>query len=166
MIRCKLLRLWQIIAVVLVMSKVTFLWGADHPELKPFPAAAEGMERFVIVLPEKEREEGEWFKVELIPGKKMLSDGVNLMRLGAKIDPHPLPGWGYTYYEISGRDIAMSTNMALPEGTEQVEKFVSGLPLLIRYNSRLPIVVYAPRGFEIRYRIWQASETTRSAEKK
>jgi ecotin len=165
MIRHKFLRLWQIIAVVLVLSKVTILCGAEHPELKAFPPANEGMERFVIVLPEKERGQDEGFKVELIPGKSMPSDGVNLMRLGISIKPHPLTGWGYTYYEVSGRDVAMSTMMAVPEGTQQVEAFVAGTSLLIRYNSRLPIIVYAPKGFEIRYRIWNASETTKSAEK-
>ena len=56
--------------------------GAEHPELKAFPEAKEGMERFVIVLPHKERGEEDAFKVELIPGKTMPTDGVNLMRLG------------------------------------------------------------------------------------
>ena len=57
-----------------------------------------------------------------------------------------MKGWGYTYYEVTGRDVAMSTMMAAPPGTAQVEKFVSGTPLLIRYNSRLPVVVYAAEG--------------------
>ena len=30
--------------------------GAEHPELKAFPDAGEGIERLVIVLPDKERE--------------------------------------------------------------------------------------------------------------
>jgi hypothetical protein len=34
-----------------------------HPELKAFPAAADGMERFVIVLPDKDRREDTGFKV-------------------------------------------------------------------------------------------------------
>jgi ecotin len=59
----------------------------------------------------------------------------------------------------------MSTLMAVPPGTAQVTKFVSGTPLLIRYNSRLPVVIYAPQGSEIRYRIWQAPETAEKAEK-
>ena len=37
--------------------------------------------------------------------------------------------------------------------------------LQIRYNSRLPVVVYAPDGYEIRYRIWKASEAIEKAEK-
>ena len=36
---------------------------------------------------------------------------------------------------------------------------------LIRYNSRLPIVVYAPEGVEIRYRIWSAGPETKAVEK-
>ena len=141
------------------------VWGAEHPELKAFPAAEDGKERFVIVLPHKERGEEDAFKVELFPGKTMLTDGVNLVHLAATIEPQPLQGWGYTYYEVTGRDLTASTLMAVPPGTPQVKKFVSGTPLLIRYNSRLPIVVYAPKGYEIRYRIWQAPETTEAAEK-
>jgi len=34
---------------------------------------------------------------------------------------------------------------------------LGGEPYLIRYNSRLPIVVYAPSDVEVRYRIWRAS---------
>lgn len=133
--------------------------SAVHPELKPFPAAEQGMERFVIVLAEKTRAEEVDFKVELIPGKTMLTDGVNQVRHGSTIEARPLKGWGYTFYEITGQDMMMSTMMAAPEGSEKVEQFVSGTPLLIRYNSRLPIVVYAPEGYEIRYRIWNAGDT-------
>ena len=28
----------------------------------------------------------------------------------------------------------------------------------IRYNSRIPLVVYVPKGGEVRYRIWKAAE--------
>lgn len=138
---------------------------ASHAELKAFPPAMEGMERFVIVLPEKARGEDEGFMVELIAGKMMMTDGVNIMRLGSVIEPRPLKGWGYTYYEVTGSSQAMSTLMAPPEDAPMVEAFVSGKPLKVRYNSRLPIVVYAPKGFEIRYRIWKASGTTETAEK-
>ena len=58
-----------------------------------------------------------------------------------------------------------TTLMAAPEGAPKVKAFVTAAPLQIRYNSRLPIVVYVPEGYEIRYRIWQASETTSAAEK-
>jgi ecotin len=151
----------------LVISLALFSAGAlaaGHPELQAFPDAREGMERLVIVLPHKERGEEDGFKVELTPGKMMLTDGVNLMRLGSTIAPRPLEGWGYTYYEVTGSDVAMSTLMAAPEGGQKIERFVAGAPLLIPYNSRLPIVVYVPEGYEVRYRIWSAG-VTRKAER-
>jgi ecotin len=66
-----------LIAGLVVLSVSAF--GAEHPALKAFPAAKEGMERFVIVLPEKERGEEDSFRVEIIVGKDMLTDGVNLV---------------------------------------------------------------------------------------
>jgi ecotin len=130
--------------------------ASEHPELKAFPAAGEGMVRFVIALPHKERGEEDDFKVELIAGREMMTDGVNRVRLGSTIEPRDLQGWGYTYYEVTGSGETISTLMAPPEGAPQVRSFVSGTPLLIRYNSRLPVVVYAPQGYQIRYRIWTA----------
>jgi ecotin len=139
--------------------------AAEHPELKAFPAATEGVERFVIVLPHKERGEEDDFGVELIVGKEMLTDGVNTVRLGNSIAKRTVEGWGYTYYEIAGPATTLSTLMAAPEGAPKVKQFVTAAPLQIRYNSRLPIVVYTPTGYEVRYRIWSAAETTQSAEK-
>ena len=152
------------IIVVLALFSVQAC-AAIHHELKPFPAAEQGMKRFVVVLPEKTRAEEVDFKVELISGKTMLTDGVNQVRHGSTIEARPLKGWGYTFYEVTGQDTTMSTMMAAPEGSEKVEQFVSGAPLLIRYNSRLPIVVYAPEGYELRYRIWTASDAWNAIKK-
>ncbi|MBT3293728.1 MAG: proteinase inhibitor I4 serpin [Verrucomicrobia bacterium] len=132
--------------------------AADHKELKAFPPAKEGMKRLVIVLPHKERGEEDAFKVEIVAGKTMLTDGVNRMRLGTAIEARPLKGWGYTYYDVTGSGHAMSTMMAPPPGTPKVKRFVAGTSLTIRYNSRLPIVVYAPPEYELRYRIWKAPQ--------
>ncbi len=140
-------------------------FSAEHPQLKAFPAAKEEMERFVIVLPHKERGEEDAFKIEIIVGKEMLTDGVNLFRLGNTIEPRTLEGWGYTYYEVTGSSETISTLMAPPEGAPLVKKFVTAAPLQIAYNSRLPVVVYAPKGYEVHYRIWQASKKIRQATK-
>jgi ecotin len=42
------------------------------------------------------------------------------------------------------------------------ERFITigGDPFLIRYNSRLPVVVYVPKGVEVKYRVWSAGERT------
>ena len=138
--------------------------GADHPQLKAFPHAEAGMSRFVIALPHKERGDEDTFKVEIIVGREMLTDGVNLMRLANTIEPRVVQGWGYTYYQVAGPAIATSTMMAPAEGQSGVTRFVAAAPLLIRYNSRLPVVVYAPEGYQVRYRIWRATESAQPAE--
>ena len=38
-----------------------------------------------------------------------------------------------------------------------------GQPIGVRYNSRIPLVVYVPAGGEVRYRIWKASDKTEQA---
>ena len=50
------------------------------------------------------------------------------------------------------------TLMAIDPNAPKVHRFITigGEPYFIRYNSRLPIVVYAPEGVEVRYRIWKA----------
>ena len=153
----------QIFATALLLLGVA-TYAAEHPELKPFPMPGPGMERFVIVLPHKERGEDEAFRVELVVGREMLTDGVNLMRLGNSIEPRILTGWGYTYYEVTGPLATMSTMMAPPPGTERVKRFVAAPALHIRYNSRLPVVVYVPEGFEVRYRVWEAPKTFAKAQ--
>ncbi|MFV2055252.1 MAG: ecotin family protein [Thiohalomonadales bacterium] len=135
-----------------------FAHASDRTQLKAFPPAEETMLRYVIFLEHKERLEEDAFKVELVAGKTLLTDGVNQVRMGLSISAKPLKGWGYTFYEVTGTDAIMSTLMAAPEGAEKVEEFVAGAPLIIRYNSRLPIVVYAPEGVLIRYRVWKAGE--------
>lgn len=147
-----------------------FLFGTafaqGNSELKAFPPAEEEMARFVIELPEKSREEEEDYRVELIAGRMMETDGVNTYRLGNVIEPRNLEGWGYTYYEVTGPRQAASTLMAVPEGAEPVRRFVAAPSRLIRYNSRLPVVVYAPEEYEVRYRIWSAGEKSHTAERK
>lgn len=141
----------------LILLAKTSLAVAVEP-LDAFPAAEDGMTRFVITLPQKERGEEASFKVEIIVGRELLTDGVNQLQLGNVIEPRTLKGWGYNYYMVTGSSSVLSTLMAAPEGVEKVKQFVTAPSIQVRYNSRLPIVVYVPDGLEVRYRLWQASE--------
>ena len=152
-------------SVCVLLAGMVSLQAAEHEQLKAFPPAKEGMVRHVIVLPHKERGDDQNFSVELIAGKTMLTDGVNRMRLGYSIESRPLKGWGYTYYDVTGKGMAAGTLIAPPPGGKKVEAFVGGAPLKIRYNSRLPVVVYAPEGVEVRYRIWSAEAGWTPADK-
>lgn len=50
--------------------------------------------------------------------------------------------------------------MAVDPKAPKVARFIplGGEPYIIRYNSKLPIVIYLPEGAEVRYRIWTAAD--------
>lgn len=128
----------------------------DLQDIAPYPAAAAGQLRQVIWLPEKTNED--LLKVELVPGQVLQTD-CNTRSLMATLTAQELSGWGYSYYQISDVAGPISTLMACPEGTEK-EAFVAaqGDNFVLRYNSKLPIVVYAPQDIEVRYRIWTGNK--------
>jgi len=59
------------------------------------------------------------------------------------------------------------TLIAVDPNAPKVDRFIplGGEPYLIRYNSRLPVVVYAPEGVEVRYRIWAGESEMKVIEK-
>lgn len=143
---------WLILLSVLSLR----LSAAEHPELRAYPESVDGLVRHVIVLPHRERGEEDAFKVELMAGKVLSTDGVNRLRMSGEITEKIVQGWGYPYYQVSEPGPVASTLMAPLEGVQPVNRFVAMPGKLIRYNSRLPVVVYAPEGVEVRYRIWSA----------
>lgn len=132
--------------------------------LKAFPAAMEGMVRYVIKLPHKDRKEEGDYRVEIVVGQEMLTDGVNSIGLGGKMEQKDLKGWGFTYYEVTKLGPARSTLIGVPPGTPMVKRFVAGPSSIINYNSRLPIVVYVPKDAEVRYRVWKAPKEFEKAQ--
>lgn len=40
---------------------------------------------------------------------------------------------------------------------------VVGEGFMLRYNSKLPVVVYVPEDIEVRYRVWSASQDVQKA---
>lgn len=124
--------------------------------LKPFEAAAKGQQRYVIMLPKK-KQEANW-QVEIMAGKIMDVD-CNTRGLSGSVEPKTLNGWGYTYYEYVGEAHAFSTMMACPDDTTRKD-FVAAPSRMVRYNSKLPVVVYVPEGMSVRYRLWTAGPST------
>ena len=125
-------------------------------DMKAFPPAEKGMVRHVLQLPKQADESA--FKVELIVGKTVKVDAENRYFFGGKIESEVIQGWGYTRYLMRQLGPMAGTLMAVDPAAPKVDRFVAvgGEPYLIRYNSRLPIVVYVPEGVEVRYRIWRA----------
>ncbi len=132
-------------------------------DLKPFPPAEKGMVRHVIRLPEQPDES--LLQVELIVGKTIKDDMVNHKVYCGKIEEVTIKGWGYTRYVVSDLGGILST--LIGGSGPLVDRFVTlgGPPYLIRYNSRLPVVVYVPEGAEVRYRFWQTQPKAATAPK-
>ena len=139
--------------------------GHAADTMKAFPLADEGMVRYVLQLPKQDDESA--FKVELIVGKTVEVDERNRYFFGGKIQAETIEGWGFPRYIVSKLGPMAGTLIAIDPNAPKVSRFVTlaGEPYLIRYNSRLPIVVYAPEGVEVRYRIWSAGSDSRVMER-
>jgi len=131
--------------------------GRADDNLKAFPPAEKGMVRYVLQLPAIEDES--MCRLELIVGKPLMLDRQNSYHLGGQIEAETIQGWGYTRYVVKTIGPLMGTLMAVDPDAPKVERFITigGEPYLIRYNSRLPVVVYVPEGSEVRYRIWSGA---------
>ncbi|MFC6338746.1 serine protease inhibitor ecotin [Pseudomonas sp. CCM 7891] len=135
--------------------------AAKLEDIAPYPKADAGFVRQVIHLPVQANEEH--FKVEILAGKTMNVD-CNQHRLGGVLEEKNLEGWGYSFYRLEKVSGPMSTLMGCPDGKTRKDFVpVKGDGFVLRYNSKLPIVVYVPKDVEVRYRIWSASATVNNA---
>jgi len=119
-------------------------------ELHMYPPATGSLARHIITLPEQESEND--YKIEIYVGKVMEID-CNRHWLTGDFTEQDVSGWGYPYFEFSTNGQVMSTLMGCPPNSLH-DEFVHGKSELVRYNSRLPIVVYAPPEYEVRYKLW------------
>lgn len=127
--------------------------------------AADNLQAFLLQLPPQADESA--FQVELLAGKTVLVDEVNRYFFGGRIEEETIAGWGFPRYVVSPLRPMAGTLIAVDPNAPKVNRFITlgGEPYLIRYNSRLPVVVYAPEGVEVRYRIWSAAPAAHPMEK-
>ncbi|MCD6525901.1 MAG: serine protease inhibitor ecotin [Desulfuromonas sp.] len=150
-------------ALVLVLMLALCTTACAQPEqLTMYPAADPGYQRMLIHLPAVDNEQD--YEVELQVGK-MLAIDCNSYFFTGKMERKIINGWGYPYEVVSDIKGPMSTRMACSPGESEKEGFV---PLLLdevkrRYNSKLPLVIYVPDGFEVRYRLWTVTGPSRAA---
>jgi|SRR5699024_360710 len=130
-------------------------------KVAPFPEAKEGFERHVIWLHEEENEKER--EVEVLAGKTMEVD-CNIHWFSGELTQETVEGWGYNYFELNEVNGPMTTMKACPNGNK-MKAFVpvNGKGFKLTYNSRLPVVVYAPEDVEVRFRIWHAGKEIKSA---
>jgi serine protease inhibitor ecotin len=98
---------------------------------------------------------------------RTLGSSPGVIEVGGTIKEETIKGWGFPRYIVSKLGPMAGTLMAIDPRAPKVARFIKlgGDPYLIRYNSRLPIVVYVPEGVEVRYRIWTAGEEAKAIEK-
>lgn len=139
--------------------------GQAADNMKAFPPAEEGMVRHVLQLIRQDNESA--LKVELIVGKTVLTDEQNRYFFGGKVEAETIKGWGFTRYKVSKLGPMAGTRMAIDPNAPKAARFITlgGDSYLIRYNSRLPIVVYVPEGVNVHYRIWSAGMEIKEFEK-
>lgn len=133
-----------------VIWTTRFSGTAEEASTKAYPAAQPGYVKNVIVLPKKNNEEA--YKVELYAGLIQEVDCNNHSMLGV-IEEKLLDGYGYTYYNVKTEERILSTRKGCPD-QKKTTKFISTQPLIIRYNSNTPIVIYTPKDVQVRYKVY------------
>ncbi len=151
-------RLVLLFPVLLIAACATAM---SEQDLDPWPPADAGEARFVIRLPELDDESGR--RIELRIGRDLAID-CNRHWFGGTLERDTLAGWGYPMYRLVGVTGPASTRMACPEAQKRTAFVTVNLDEpFVRYDSKLPIVVYVPEGFTVRYRVWSADNVMRDA---
>ncbi|RKF13255.1 ecotin [Alginatibacterium sediminis] len=124
--------------------------AADHM----FAESLNGLQKYSVELPMLEDENV--VKIELVVSKAGEYD-CNERFISGSLDRKSLEGWGYSYYELAEYDKPMpQTLMACPEDMPK-RSSASIVPGELRnYNSKIPLVVYLPEGYDLAYRVWSA----------
>jgi len=134
-------------------------------DLKPYPAPAPGERRWVIQLsgllpssqdPAISAHPADW-RVELIAGRNLELD-CNPVTFSGRMRSQPVAGTELRVVQISQVTPLASTRMACPPGDPKRRAFVpmGGKPFVVPYDASRPIVLYAPKDLELRWRLWKA----------
>ncbi len=126
-----------------------------------FPQPSEDQQRYVIEVPKQESEED--YRIQIFIGKEQMAD-CNQRVLFGKMERRELKGWGYHYYVVSDINSGIHRMMRCKEPPQK--RFVAIQSDFLRYNSCIGTVVYVPKGYKIRYRIWRADDTMQRAQER
>ncbi|UNY98749.1 ecotin family protein [Zhouia spongiae] len=124
-------------------------------DLSVFPKPEKGFKQMVIEVPHSDNDAQK--RIEFVVGKWMEVDTCNKHGLQGSIEEKDLKGWGYNYYIFNTNGNVMSTQMACLD-KKMVSKFISGQPKMVRYNGKLPVVIYVPEGYDVQFKIFKAEE--------
>lgn len=142
---------------LLVVFMMTISFSMAQTLLKQntdiFPAPEKGYKKLVIEVPHSTQDDNK--KIEFTVGKWMDVDGCNYYNLMGTLENKDLAGWGYNYYVFKTDGQVTSTMIGCPDAKSR-NIFLSAQPEFVRYNGKLPIVVYVPEEYEVQFRIFKA----------
>lgn len=144
----------------------TTAWSQESKDnMKAYPEAGEGTVRYVLHLEPKDDEDR--FRLELLVGKTVAIDEVNRYFFAGKLEEETIQGWGFPKYVLKQLGPMAGTRIGVDPDAPKVKRFITlgGEPNLMRYNSRLPVVVYVPEGVEVRYRVWKTEPEATSVDR-
>ncbi len=119
-------------------------------DISMYPKVLKDENQHIIELPNLDNESN--YKVEIFVAKEMEVDCNDHFLAGA-LEEKDVKGWGYNYYTFKTDGSVISTMMACPDNT-LTKKDVYSKGQLVAYNSKLPIVIYTPEGYNVKYKIW------------
>ena len=149
----KLRKVFSVLALLMVM--VTFAQKNMKIDYSMYPKAKDGYEQKIITLKTLPNEDN--YSVEIFAGKKTLVDSCNHFFLVVVFEQKSVDGWGYDYFNFESNGNVGGTLMGCFDNKKK-KKIVHAQSIQTRYNSKLPIVVYVPKGYTLEYRIWKADE--------
>ena len=124
-------------------------------QVKSFPETMDNYDRYVMYLPSQDNEEA--LRLEVIPGVMKEVD-CNTHWLMGEFETKVVEGMGYEYLVFNSNGDIASTRMACPDN-ELTEKFIAANGHFGRYNSKMSVVVFVPKGMKLKFKTWKANDT-------
>jgi ecotin len=122
-------------------------WAGNN--MKAYKEAPEGFTRHVArlqVLPDEAAAQ-----VEVVVGKQIGVAAPDNCYFSGEVKENNIEGWGFTRIDVTIGGLVGAKNE--PAAAKKFVR-VGNETKLFRYNSRLPLVVYAPSDAEVSYRVW------------
>ena len=163
--------LWSGWAAALVLAS-SAAGAIPRLDLTSYPQAPKGERRWVIQLPgvlppaadpSMSPNPRDW-RVQLIVGQ-MAEVDCNQTTFMARLRPWQTSDTRPMLFRVDQVGPLVSTRMACPPDQKRRQAFVpmGGKPYVVPYNASHPIVVMAPSGLQVRWRLWKAEGQSHDA---
>jgi len=156
MVKRKIFQLFAIIlvAIIFVGSTASAQETITKVNTDIFPKAEKGYKKMIIEVPYSDQDQSK--RIEFNIGKYMEVDGCNHFSLQGGVEKKDLQGWGYEYYVFKTDGAVVGTQMGCPDLPKR-NLFVTAQPTMLRYNGKMPIVIYVPEEYSVQFKIYTAS---------